>query len=45
MFPSSSSDFAVLGITLAFFSLLTYAVIHSKIQAKKDKEEQKKNKS
>ena len=37
MIAITSSDWAVLIIAIAFFSLIVYAIIHGRIEAKKDK--------
>lgn len=39
MITNTSSDWAVLFITIAFLSLIVYAIIHGRLQAKKDKKD------
>jgi len=42
MVINRSSDWAVLVISIAFLSLLIYAIIHGRLQAKKDQKERTK---
>ncbi|MFA5008674.1 MAG: hypothetical protein WC546_05590 [Candidatus Omnitrophota bacterium] len=44
MTTSASSDWAVLIIAVAFFSLIIYAIIHGRLQAKKGQKELTKEK-
>lgn len=40
MMTNMSSDWAVLVIVIAFFSLIIYAIIHGRLQQRKNKTEQ-----
>lgn len=40
MTANMSSDWAVLVIAIAFFSLIIYAIIHGRLQQRKNKTEQ-----
>jgi len=42
MTANASSDWAVLVIAVAFFSLIAYAIIHGRVQARKNQKEQNK---
>ncbi|MDD4182530.1 MAG: hypothetical protein PHT53_01710 [Candidatus Omnitrophica bacterium] len=42
MITNVSSDWAVLIIAVAFFSLIAYAIIHGRIQARKNQKGQNK---
>jgi len=42
MMTNNPSDWAVLVIGVAFLSLIAYAIIHGRMQAKKDQKEQNK---
>ncbi|MDD4954827.1 MAG: hypothetical protein PHP17_02170 [Candidatus Omnitrophica bacterium] len=42
MLTNTSSDLAVLIIAAAFFSLIVYAIIHGRLQAKRDQNQKNK---